>query len=186
MACCNSSALPGPLLAACSELSLGLSGALDMDVPLNYGCFDDASGIDGTMGVVSVATSSADGERSVRLHASPLADEAFSWAPAPAPSASSSCGAGAPSCLELSSPTGRGALFGVFRLLAAVRRGSFSSAALADAPRVPLRMWQLWDNLDGTIERGYAGASVFHWDELPGIVRDNRQRSTSIVAALRE
>ena len=27
-----------------------------------------------------------------------------------------------------------------------------------------------WDNLDGTIERGYAGRSLWKWDELPGRV----------------
>ena len=27
-----------------------------------------------------------------------------------------------------------------------------------------------WDNLDGTIERGYAGNSIWKWDELPGTI----------------
>ena len=27
-----------------------------------------------------------------------------------------------------------------------------------------------WDNLDGTIERGYAGHSLWKWDELPSVV----------------
>ena len=25
-----------------------------------------------------------------------------------------------------------------------------------------------WDNLDGSIERGYAGRSLWRWEELPG------------------
>ena len=25
-----------------------------------------------------------------------------------------------------------------------------------------------WDNMDGTIERGYAGRSLWQWNELPG------------------
>ena len=28
-------------------------------------------------------------------------------------------------------------------------------------------MWNLWDNVDGTIERGYAGLSIFNWTTLP-------------------
>ncbi len=31
----------------------------------------------------------------------------------------------------------------------------------------PLRMLNHWDNLDGTVERGYAGASLWKWEELP-------------------
>ena len=35
------------------------------------------------------------------------------------------------------------------------------------APRVKLRMLDHWDNLDGTIERGYAGHSLWDWHKLP-------------------
>ena len=27
-----------------------------------------------------------------------------------------------------------------------------------------------WDNMDGTIERGYAGRSLWQWNELPGTI----------------
>ena len=30
-----------------------------------------------------------------------------------------------------------------------------------------LRILDHWDNLDGSIERGYAGSSLWRWDELP-------------------
>ena len=30
-----------------------------------------------------------------------------------------------------------------------------------------LRMLNHWDNMDGTIERGYAGRSLWQWNELP-------------------
>ena len=42
---------------------------------------------------------------------------------------------------------------------------------MSGAPLAPLRISQLCDNLDGTIERGYCGSSVFHWEELPGTLR---------------
>ena len=29
------------------------------------------------------------------------------------------------------------------------------------------RVWDCWDNLDGSVERGYAGKSVFDWSSLP-------------------
>ncbi|MCC8118530.1 MAG: alpha-glucuronidase [Bacteroidales bacterium] len=38
------------------------------------------------------------------------------------------------------------------------------------APAYPLRLLNHWDNLDGTIERGYAGSSIWEWDQLPDSV----------------
>jgi alpha-glucuronidase len=35
-------------------------------------------------------------------------------------------------------------------------------------PRIRYRIASHWDNLDGSIERGYAGQSLWKWDELPG------------------
>jgi alpha-glucuronidase len=35
-------------------------------------------------------------------------------------------------------------------------------------PRYALRVLDHWDNLDGSVERGYAGKSLWKWDELPG------------------
>ncbi len=37
-------------------------------------------------------------------------------------------------------------------------------------PYFTLRMLNHWDNLDGTVERGYAGRSLWQWDELPAVV----------------
>jgi len=34
-------------------------------------------------------------------------------------------------------------------------------------PRLKLRLLNHWDNLDGSIERGYAGQSIFDWKRLP-------------------
>jgi len=38
---------------------------------------------------------------------------------------------------------------------------------IESAPRLPLRLLDHWDNLDGTAERGYAGASLWEWARLP-------------------
>ncbi len=40
--------------------------------------------------------------------------------------------------------------------------------AIAEKPRLKLRLVNHWDNIDGTIERGYAGRSLWKWEELPG------------------
>ena len=58
----------------------------------------------------------------------------------------------------------RGVLYGAFALLRKVALGE-SIAALDEKsePRVPVRWVNHWDNLDGSIERGYGGRSIF-WD----------------------
>ena len=42
--------------------------------------------------------------------------------------------------------------------------------AVAELPRLSLRLLNHWDNLAGTVERGYAGESLWRWGELPGRV----------------
>jgi alpha-glucuronidase len=52
------------------------------------------------------------------------------------------------------------------------------------SPRLGLRMLDHWDNLNGTVERGYAGQSLWNWSELPGVVdprlRDYARANASI------
>jgi alpha-glucuronidase len=64
-----------------------------------------------------------------------------------------------------------GALYGTFHFLRLLQTGSaIDRLSVMDQPRVQLRMLNHWDNLDGTIERGYAGGSLWKWSELPGTV----------------
>ena len=63
-----------------------------------------------------------------------------------------------------------GALYGVFALLRLIQTNrDISKLHVADAPKLPLRMLDHWDNLDGTVERGYAGRSLWNWNELPRV-----------------
>jgi len=58
-----------------------------------------------------------------------------------------------------------GLLYGVFRFLALLALGEIKSGfEMRDAPVSPLRMINHWDNFDGTVERGYAGPSIFYKD----------------------
>ena len=41
------------------------------------------------------------------------------------------------------------------------------NCALASSPRIQYRMLNHWDNPNGTVERGYAGSSIWKWYELP-------------------
>jgi alpha-glucuronidase len=65
-------------------------------------------------------------------------------------------------CLVIKSATDRGVLYGVFALLSAIARHEpLSSLSQSQEPSAPIRWVDQWDNLDGTIERGYAGRSIF-------------------------
>ncbi len=58
----------------------------------------------------------------------------------------------------------RGTLYGTFALLRAIGTGRLlTNLDETDAPFAPVRWVNQWDNLDGTIERGYGGRSIF-WE----------------------
>jgi alpha-glucuronidase len=61
-----------------------------------------------------------------------------------------------------------GVLYGVFGLLRRMQSaGSPRDLVCSDSPRMGLRMLDHWDNLDRSVERGYAGASIWDWHTLP-------------------
>ena len=62
----------------------------------------------------------------------------------------------------------RGLLYGAFALLRQVAvNGAAGPVELQSRPRVRLRVLDHWDNLDGVVERGYAGTSLWDWWTLP-------------------
>jgi alpha-glucuronidase len=78
-----------------------------------------------------------------------------------------------------------GVLYGAFALLRQLQtHRHVRDVSLRDAPRVQLRILDHWDNLDGSVERGYAGRSIWQWDSLPAIVspryRDYARANASI------
>jgi alpha-glucuronidase len=68
-----------------------------------------------------------------------------------------------------------GILYGAFRLLQEIaEQHDLNSLAIAESPSAPVRWVDQWDNLNGSIERGYAGRSIF-FDN--GQVRDDLTRA---------
>ncbi len=64
-----------------------------------------------------------------------------------------------------------GALYGAFHFLRLIQTlQPINRLDVSQKPRVQLRMLDHWDNLDGSIERGYAGRSLWNWSALPDIV----------------
>lgn len=62
--------------------------------------------------------------------------------------------------------TAVGILYGTFELLRMQNCGTPLALQKTDKPAVPLRILNHWDNLDGSIERGYAGKSIWKWEEI--------------------
>ena len=60
----------------------------------------------------------------------------------------------------------RGVLYGAFALLRKIQLGeSIANLDERETPYAPVRWVNQWDNLDGSIERGYGGRSIF-WDNM--------------------
>lgn len=61
-----------------------------------------------------------------------------------------------------------GLLHGTYHWLRLAQSGeSLDNLDISSAPRIGLRLLNHWDNLNGTVERGYAGQSIWDWWRLP-------------------
>ena len=64
-----------------------------------------------------------------------------------------------------------GLLYGAYHLLRMQNTGAdMSDIDVLEEPVFGLRILDHWDNPDGSIERGYAGHSLWRWDELPAVL----------------
>ncbi|WP_437298075.1 alpha-glucuronidase family glycosyl hydrolase [Sorangium sp. So ce426] len=62
-----------------------------------------------------------------------------------------------------------GVLYGTFALLRHVQSHSaLDKLSLTGSPKIGHRILNHWDNLDRSVERGYAGRSIWDWSALPG------------------
>jgi alpha-glucuronidase len=62
-----------------------------------------------------------------------------------------------------------GVLYGSFALLRHLATHSgIQELSLRGSPKIKVRVLNHWDNLNGSVERGYAGSSLWRWSELPG------------------
>lgn len=68
----------------------------------------------------------------------------------------------------ITSTTDAGALYGTFHFLRLLQTEQpLDRLQIDQRPALKLRLLNHWDNLDRSIERGYAGKSLWNWDELP-------------------
>jgi alpha-glucuronidase len=67
----------------------------------------------------------------------------------------------------VNSPSAVGVLYGAYYLLRCQLTGSLPTGEVVENPQYDIRVLNHWDNLDGTVERGYAGSSLWQWAQLP-------------------
>ncbi|MBN1950731.1 MAG: alpha-glucuronidase [Bacteroidales bacterium] len=64
-----------------------------------------------------------------------------------------------------------GLLYGTYSFLRLLQTGqSIAELSVRDQPEIKLRLLNHWDNLDGHVERGYAGNSLWDWHTLPDYI----------------
>ena len=62
-------------------------------------------------------------------------------------------------------------LTGIFHFLRLLQtHQDIADLNIVSVPRIQHRILGHWDNIDGSIERGYAGQSLWNWDDLPEII----------------
>lgn len=79
--------------------------------------------------------------------------------------------------LTVTSPSETGLLYAAYHLIRLQEMQNFGKPSETDQeitenPAYDLRILNHWDNLDRSIERGYAGKSLWNWEELPGTLSD--------------
>ncbi|HUH18438.1 alpha-glucuronidase family glycosyl hydrolase [Albibacterium sp.] len=69
----------------------------------------------------------------------------------------------------ISSKSDVGILYGVFNFLKTLQLElPIQNLSITEEPKIENRILNHWDNLDRTVERGYAGFSLWNWQTLPG------------------
>lgn len=73
--------------------------------------------------------------------------------------------------IVIASETEIGALYGTFHFLRLLQTNSaISDLNIEEKPLIAHRILNHWDNLDRTVERGYAGFSIWDWQKLPDYI----------------
>ena len=73
--------------------------------------------------------------------------------------------------IAIAANTDIGVLYGVFHFLRLLQTNeNIQNLSIVSAPKIKYRLLNHWDNLNRTVERGYAGFSIWNWHTLPGYI----------------
>jgi alpha-glucuronidase len=138
------------------ELTTGLNGLLTIKIP-----FVNTITKNGTI-IIGVASSPAIARLGLDKKISQVRQEGFVIV---------SKTINGKSCTIITANTDAGVLYGVFHFLRLLQtQQSINALEISSSPRMKLRMLNHWDNLNRTVERGYAGFSIWNWHTLPGYI----------------
>jgi alpha-glucuronidase len=85
--------------------------------------------------------------------------------------------------IQIKAVSSIGLLYGALDILNRINSGQeVRNLSIVNNPKVKLRLLNHWDNLDRTVERGYAGFSIFNWHELPEMI-DERYHDYALANA---
>lgn len=74
-------------------------------------------------------------------------------------------------CTVICANEDAGLLYGVYYFLQLLQtEQNTAKLSITNVPHIKNRILNHWDNLNGSVERGYAGESIWKWEELPGKV----------------
>lgn len=74
-------------------------------------------------------------------------------------------------CTVITANTDVAVLYGVFHFLRLLQTEQpINNLNIVSTPKLKLRMLNHWDNLNRSVERGYAGLSLWNWHTLPGYI----------------
>ncbi len=142
------------LHVAREEIRRGLGGLLDAEIPLAR-----AVTRDGALVVGTPATSSLIASLDLGTDLQAAGEEGF---------VIRTVQFGGRRGTVVAANTDVGVLYGVFQFLKRLQTHQrLDGLALVEAPRIRHRLLNHWDNLDRTVERGYAGFSLWDWHKLP-------------------
>ena len=76
-------------------------------------------------------------------------------------------------CIAIAAQKDIGLLYGTFHLLRLIQtHRQLENIDIVSQPKIHYRLLDHWDNLDSSVERGYAGKSLWKWNDLPDKIDD--------------
>jgi alpha-glucuronidase len=74
-------------------------------------------------------------------------------------------------CIIITGNTDKAVLYGSFHFLQQLQQlKDITRLHIASSPKMQLRVLNHWDNMNRSVERGYAGFSIWKWHLLPGYI----------------
>ena len=133
---CGDAISRSQLSAAAAELQSGLRGLLGTAFTATVTA-KPAAGTNLTASVLGGAASAALGKEGFRIRQDPSSKT-----------------------VHIEAATSSGLLYGTFKLLSLIQQHKAIPQDYESAPAMEFRVWDLWDNVDGSIEQGFSGRSI--------------------------